>query len=683
VRALYALKDDVLVLDAEQKAFRLSPATGEVSAIHPEQQNAQLRILGMLKDGNLCVEISEPGNAEPNRSLKNYDGARFTALVDSLAASLIGSNLQSFFNTQNGDLWVSSDSGIASYHDNQWHAFTSSDNTTPAGALSFIELENGRIWCGAKDRIWEFDGISWAEVRGGFDGINGMLRARDGSFWVASNNGLDRFYKGAWVENGIEEGLPSSTVREVAEDRRGRVWAATARGLSYFYPEADADPPRTTIQQLNDQEQSLPEGAAFSVSFMAQDKWKLTPRSRLLFSYRLDQRDWSPFQEGSTVSFSDLVPGKHSFQVRAMDRNCNAEQRPAEVTFGVVLPWYKEPRLFWISMTGLATALFFAGLAFNRHRQLVKSYAEVEKKIEERTRELEQANRELLHSQKMKALGTIAAGIAHDFNNILSIIKGSAQIIEENLDSPQKVLTRLDRIKTVVEQGAGIVKAMLGFTRESARQPAFCDVNVVAEDTLKLLGDRFLREVEVRFEPAEGLVPILCPKDFIQQILLNFIFNAEESMTERKKIVLRTWSVPTLERLGGHKEGGGGGASNGLWLALVPAQHSDYVCIGVQDSGCGIAPENLPRIFEPFFTTKSLSARRGTGLGLSMAYELAKKMEAGLAVQSVPNQGSTFMLILPVREAQPDGQNSNWRPGQKPEVRNAKPETNPKVEIRA
>jgi two-component system NtrC family sensor kinase len=71
--------------------------------------------------------------------------------------------------------------------------------------------------------------------------------------------------------------------------------------------------------------------------------------------------------------------------------------------------------------------------------------------------------------------------------------------------------------------------------------------------------------------------------------------------------------------------------------------------VSVQDFGCGILPEHLPRIFEPFFTTKALSTRRGTGLGLSMAYELAKKMGAGLVVESIVDLGSTFILILPVR----------------------------------
>jgi signal transduction histidine kinase len=283
-------------------------------------------------------------------------------------------------------------------------------------------------------------------------------------------------------------------------------------------------------------------------------------------------------------------------------------------------------------MAGLMVAVFFAAVAWNRHRQLVRSHAVVERKIAERTRELEIATRELLHSQKMNALGTLAAGIAHDFNNILSIIKGSAQIIEDNTDKPEKIRTRLDRIKTVVQQGAEIVDAMLGFSRGSDEPAARCDINAVVAGTLKLLGDRFLREVEVKFERAENPPEIFARKEFIQQILLNFIFNAAEAMSGRKEITLATRVADKLPPD----------------IFLAPASAAAYVLISVRDCGSGIAPEIMTRIFEPFFTTKALSARRGTGLGLSMVYELAKKMGAGLSVQSVPDRGSTFILILPV-----------------------------------
>ena len=187
----------------------------------------------------------------------------------------------------------------------------------------------------------------------------------------------------------------------------------------------------------------------------------------------------------------------------------------------------------------------------------------------------------------------------------------------------------------MVEQGAGIVKAMLGFSRDSGEQPGPCDLNAVLDDTVKLLGDRFLREVQVTLERAPALPEVTCSKDFIQQILLNFIFNAAESMTGRKQIVLATRLLDKLPAT----------------LVLAPASAPRYVAVSVRDVGCGISPENLPRIFEPFFTTKALSTRRGTGLGLSMVYELAKKMEAGLAVETVLDQGSTFTLILPVRDS--------------------------------
>ena len=163
------------------------------------------------------------------------------------------------------------------------------------------------------------------------------------------------------------------------------------------------------------------------------------------------------------------------------------------------------------------------------------------------------------------------------------------------------------------------------------------DLNVLVEDTLKLVGDRFLREVSVRFDAAPGLPAVTASKDFIQQILLNFIFNAAESMTNRKEIVIATGQLKVLP------DG----------LILKPGPSPDYACVSVRDSGCGIPPENMSRIFEPFFTTKALSARRGTGLGLSMVYELAKKVEAGILVESVVDQGSNFTLILPTQPFAP------------------------------
>jgi signal transduction histidine kinase len=631
-RAAFALKDGTVVIEAGGQLFRFRPATGTFSAVGAEHPSRPHKVLGWLASGVLCVQRPQPGQAGPACWLEKFDGAKFEALPDQPPASVLGTNLSAVFAAQNGDWWLSGELCTACYHDKKWRSFASSDKTTPAGGVCFAELADGKIWCATSTQIWEFDGRNWLVVRRGFEHINALQRTHDGSIWVASEGGLHRFFQGAWVENGVEEGLPSASVHEICEDSRGRLWVGTTRGLSQYHPEADPDPPQTVIPQLTASGNNLPEGEPVTIFFSGQDKWKYTPRERLLYSYRLDKNDWSPFQELTRVPLPELAAGKHYFQVRALDRNGNLEPKPAQLEFAIILPWYKETRLVLISCFGLAGALFFAGLAFNRHRRLLRSYAEVERKVAERTRQLEIAGRELLHSQKMNALGTIASGIAHDFNNILSIIKGSAQIIEDNLDRPDKIRTRVDRIKTVVEQGAGIVKAMLGFTRDSDQQPARCAANSVVEDTLKLLGDRFLHEVQITFHPAAGLPEVAASKDFIQQILLNFILNAAEASTHRKQIVITTRSLEQMP----------------ADLVLPPGPAPAHVAISVQDFGVGIPPENRPRIFEPFFTTKALSTRRGTGLGLSMVYQLAQRLGAGLTVDSIVDQGSTFTLILPV-----------------------------------
>ncbi len=636
-RALYPLKNGALVLETEPAEsgkpgalFTLDPGQRRFNRLDEGGRPAGLKALGLLPDGSLCLEVFGDGSSKSNCELKRFDGTRYEACPEPPPA--LGTNWETLFVAQNGDWWIGSELGTACYHDKAWRCFTAADESLPAAPVAFTELADGKIWCATETQVWESDGNSWQLVRGGFGRINSLVRSRrDGSIWVGASSGVHRLMQGVWIENGIEDGLPAASVRQICEDPRGQLWAATTRGLSQFHPEADPDPPRGFIEPLSDAGNDVPEGRTISLRFAAADKWKYTSPERLLFSYRMDGRDWSAFQEAGRVSFPDLAPGKHYFEVRPLDRNGNRGEA-VQLEFAILLPWYRESRLVLISAAGAAAALFFAGLALKRHRQLVRSYAEVERKVAERTQQLEVAGRELLHSQKMNALGALAAGIAHDFNNILSIIKGSAQIIEDNVENPDKIRIRTDRIRTVVEQGSGIVKAMLGFSRETNERPAPCELNAAVEDTLKLLGDRFLREVQVTFEPAPGLPAVVVSRDLIQQILLNFIFNAAESMTKQRQIIIRSTRLSALPPE----------------LVLAPASAPAYLAISVQDFGCGISPENLPRIFEPFFTTKALSTHRGTGLGLSMVYELAKKLSSGLAVVSVLDQGSTFTLIVPV-----------------------------------
>lgn len=624
--ALFPLENGSLLVKAGDVLCQFLPASGSFKSIsRPDGQSEDA--LGILPDGNICLY-----RLGPKTAFEEFDGARTRPMDDAPALDESGEGFTTLFVAQNGDLWIGG-KGAMWRHDNQWRYFMTADQPEPQSPVAFTEMLDGTIVCATPNEIWAFDEKKgWTLLQYGFNHINSLLRSRDGGIWIASNGGLFRFYKGAWFENSAEEDLPNGPVHAIYEGDRGQIWAGTIHGLRIFNPEADADPPKTLLRRLGGEGTQLPEGSTLDLLLEGEDKWKFISPQRLLYSYQLDGGGWSPYREAATISFPSLVAGPHSVQVSAIDTVGNVEATPDQFEFTVTVPWFKDPRLWTISILALGVAAFFAGLALNRHRQLLLSHAAVEKKVAERTRELEIATGELLHSQKMNALGTLAAGIAHDFNNILSIIKGSAQIIEDNLDAPEKILTRVDRIKTIVQQGAEIVDAMLGFSRGSNAVAAPCDVNLVVTDTMRLLGDRFLRAIEVQFERAENLPEILAPREFIQQILLNFIFNAAEAMSGRKEITLSTRLTDQLP----------------TDIFLAPAPSPSFVLVSVRDIGSGITPEIMSRIFEPFFTTKALSARRGTGLGLSMVYELAKKMRAGLAVQSVVGQGSTFTLILPV-----------------------------------
>jgi signal transduction histidine kinase len=463
--------------------------------------------------------------------------------------------------------------------------------------------------------------------------VHAMHRARDGALWVATTTGLVCQLDESWIEYETAEGLPPGEAWDVAQDRFGELWVATARGLYRHYPESDQDEPQTRfVTELTPREVSTLRPVTFV--YEGRDKWDYTPPERLLFSHRMNEGPWSPFSRATSVTYTDLAAGTHRLAVRAMDRNRNEESDPALWEFVAFVPWYAELRLLSLAVGSLFVAGFLAWLAVNRHLRLVRSHAEVERIVTERTRELELANRELLHSQKMRALGTLAAGIAHDFNNLLSIIKGSAQVIEGNLDDKEKVHVRLSRIRTMVEQGTGIVRTMLGFSRASDWKERVCDVNRVVNESARLMGEQLGPAIRIECHTTANLPLARGVPELIRQIVLNLVFNAADAMDGQGTIELRTSSVV--------------GAPDATLLA--PASAAGHVLIGVSDHGHGISPEILPRIFEPFFSTKAFSTRRGTGLGLTMVYEIAKELGLGLRVKSLVDEGSSFEVILPVAE---------------------------------
>ncbi len=637
-QAIFRLNDGRIVVNGPSHPLVLDPETGRFEPILVPDV-LQVHVVGALRNGSVCAWFEHADKALP-LDLRTYTGREFVSIPLPESAAVHG-DVTFVREASNGDLWVCLGPTLL------WvrRAAGTVEHFGPENGLrteriyALAEVGDGRIWCGTASRIYEFRGQRWEPILNTVDRITGITVGQ-GTIWVSTLSGIQRFQENSWLVQSSSEGLPPGAVYNVRISPGGEVWAATTRGVFVYHADADAEPPRAFPPILDGLEKPIA-GEPTLVRFRGQDRWDYTVASDLLFSYRLDEGSWTPFSNVTARVFQNLSSGNHVIEALAMDRNGNKSRTAGRLEFAVIVPWIRDPRLLSVSALALSLTLVLAGLAVNRHFQLKRSYARVEQMVAERTKELERANQELLHGQKMRALGTMAAGIAHDFNNILSIIKGSAQIIENNVGDPEKIRTRVSRIQTVVDQGTGIVKALLGLGRREEKDLADCDIAQLLHDTRKLLSDRFPESVQFQINAAEDLPLVRCSPDVLQQILLNLILNAVEAMHNEGVVELTasfTHALPPKPVLEPESAGESG---------------PGFVVVAVIDQGGGIAAENLSRIFEPFFTTKAFSTRRGTGLGLSMVYELAKAQGYGLAVETRLGLGSSFSILLPLHPVQP------------------------------
>ncbi|MDD3730913.1 MAG: ATP-binding protein [candidate division Zixibacteria bacterium] len=260
----------------------------------------------------------------------------------------------------------------------------------------------------------------------------------------------------------------------------------------------------------------------------------------------------------------------------------------------------------------------------------------LEEKIFERTQQLEEAQAQLIQSEKMGALGQLAAGVAHELNNPLGGILGYAQFTLEKLKKNIPEKTTLKEIESYIRYVTDIecqsrrcktiVQNLLRFSRAS-KNIEFEDVNInrTIEETITFVEHQLhLNQIELEVSLAGDLPVIQGNVGQLQQVFTNLIINAMHASKPGSKILITSRYSPALGEFGGAVE-----------LQFI-------------DHGSGINEENLKRIFEPFFTTKEVG--KGTGLGLSVSYGIIKAHEGEILVSSTPGKGTTFTIILPVQK---------------------------------
>ena len=388
----------------------------------------------------------------------------------------------------------------------------------------------------------------------------------------------------------------------------------------------------------------------------AQHNWG--SKEPTLYSYILEgiDKNWStPTNKTQTENYLNLPPGKYIFKVSSKDIS-GKWGTPAGFQFTITPPWYKT----WWAYTILA--LLVIGLLrlyiVYRSRKLQKENKILEEKVKHRTQQLQQSiedlkstQSQLIQSEKMASLGELTAGIAHEIQNPLNFVNNFSEVNIELTDELKEELNKIslpsseklsieklaDDIKSNQEKinfhgkrADSIVKGMLQHSRSSNGQKEPTDINALADEYLRLAyhglrakDKSFNAAMKTDFDENVGKINIVAQD--IGRVILNLITNAFYAVTEKKKQV---------------------GTGYEPAVTVSTKKTGNTILVSVKDNGNGIPQKVFDKIFQPFFTTKP--AGQGTGLGLSLSYDIVKAHRGELKVETKEGVGTEFKILLPV-----------------------------------
>ncbi len=247
--------------------------------------------------------------------------------------------------------------------------------------------------------------------------------------------------------------------------------------------------------------------------------------------------------------------------------------------------------------------------------------------------ELKTLEAQFVQSQKMQAIGQLAGGVAHDFNNLLTAISGHCDLLLLRHDKDHPDYPDLVQINQNANRAAALVGQLLAFSRKQTLRPQALDLRDTLSDLTHLLNRLVGEKITLTFKHDPKLAPIRADKRQLEQVIMNLVVNARDSMPSGGAIRIETLSLNLDQPLERDR-------------AVVPPGR--YATVKVIDHGVGIPQDKQEKIFEPFFSTKKPS--EGTGLGLSTVYGIVKQTGGFVFVDSVSGHGSCFTIFLPIHE---------------------------------
>lgn len=537
-------------------------------------------------------------------------------------------------NLPHGKMWVGSRYyGVYSFDGKKWQNYNLDNGLLSNTVISILPISDNDVWVATDKDFCRFDGINWTPsifpgemtlTREGGD----LLFGKDNSLWI--NRSLRSWKRRILTNDGLDA--------EVSNNY-----------LSYNYKPDNKNPETFILTKSKE----IAYKSNVVIEWLGKDYFNITPKDRLLYSYRLNKGKWSPFQRKTYLTYYGLTDGDYIFEVRTRDLDFNVDTTPAIMSFVISPPIWKQLWFVLLMITFISIIVLFQKRIYNRNHQLAKlnkKLATSRDKLEiQKEQIVEQNKREM---ENMNAKMRFFTNISHEFRTPLTLITGYINQILNH--SKQEFDASIKEDLNTVERNSNrllkLVNQLMDFRKiETGQMP----LRVTKGNVVLFLEDIYFnfkifaqkQGIDLILEKDVEDIEAWFDEDKLEKILINLISNAIKFTPEGGKVKL-----------------------------VIALNETDYI-IKVLDSGIGIQSSEIDKIFDPFFQAPSgvTFSNLGTGIGLSFVKNLVElhkgSIKATSNTSSVINDiyKTCFELVLPL---QPDLQHLETITVSEPDVSN-------------